>query len=156
MPIKNYTTEVSEEKTVGEILGFLAAKGARSARIDYDEQNRPSGIGFVLMYEGVPIPFKLPCNFQGVFKALASGYSNPSARRRFQASAESMAQSRRIAWRIIKDWVAAQMAVIEAEQATLVQVFLPYVTQQSGATIYEQFIEHVSKTKALPAAGETK
>lgn len=150
MPIKNYTTDVAEEKTVGEILGLLAAKGARSIRIDYDEQNRPSGIGFILMYDSVPIPFKLPCNFDGVLKAMAANYKDRYARARFEKNPQSFAQARRVAWRIVKDWVAAQMAIIEAEQASLIQVFLPYVQQQGGATMYEQFIEHVSKTKALP------
>lgn len=153
MPIKNYTTSIGEAQTVGEIIGLLSAKGARSIQITYDDQNRPSGIGFIVMLDSVPIPFKLPCNFEGVFRSIAANYKDRWARQRFERNPESMAQSRRVAWRIIKDWVAAQMAVIEAEQASLIQVFLPYVVQgESGQTMFHRFLEHVSKTKALPSA----
>ena len=151
MPIKNYTTEVAEERTVGEIMGLLAAKGARSVRIDYDELNRPTGVGFIVIHDGIPIPFKLPCNFDGVRKAMARDYKSSRARYRFETRDDSKEQVRRVAWRIIRDWVAAQMAIIEAEQASLIQIFLPYVAQKGGVTMYEQFIAHVEKTKMLPA-----
>lgn len=154
MPIKNYSTEIAEERTVGEIVGLLSGKGARSVRIDYDEQNRPSGIGFIVEHDKVPIPFKLPCNFQGVYNALLRDYRTNQAKRQFERNPESMARARRIGWRIVKDWVAAQMAIIEAEQATLIQVFLPYVTQKGGSTVFEQFMEHVEKTKCLPEASD--
>lgn len=151
MPIKNYTTEIAEERTVGEIMGLLAAKGARAIRIDYDELNRPSGIGFVIVLQDLPVPFKLPCNFAGVLKARAAAYKDDSARQRFERSADAVPQSRRIAWRIIKDWVAAQMALIEADQASMAQVFLPYAVQneKSGRTAFDAFMEQVSQQKSL-------
>lgn len=154
MPIKNYTTEIPEEKTVGEIMGLLAGKGARSIRVDYDDQNRPIGVSFIVVFHGVPIPFKLPCNFEGVFKAMADEYVQSGPRYRWERKPESKAQARRVAWRIIKDWVAAQMALIEAEQASLIQVFLPYAMQDEGGgrTMYDRFLEHIDKTKALPEA----
>lgn len=165
MPIKNYSTGVAEEKTVGEIMGLLAAKGARHIQITYDEQARPSGIAFVVSVKtaespeiGVPIPFKLPCNFDGVFKAMESSYKDWSARNRFRVNPESKLQARRVAWRIIKDWVAAQMALIEAEQASLIQVFLPYAVQRTPnggeITMYDRFLQQALRQKALPE-GET-
>jgi hypothetical protein len=154
MPIKNYTTSISEEKTVGEIMGLLAAKGARSIQVVYDDQSRPQGISFVLLIHNLPIPFRLPCNFEGVHKSLAAGYSRESARRRWERNPMNLNQSRRIAWRIIKDWVAAQMALIEAEQASLAQVFLPYAipNEKSKLTVFDQFIDQISKQKQLPPA----
>jgi hypothetical protein len=154
MAIKNYTTAIDEAKTVGEIMGLLAAKGARAIRIDYDELNRPDAISFVLNIGTLPIPFKLPCNFAGVLKAMAADYKSRTARYRFERNSESASQSRRVAWRIIKDWVAAQMALVEAEQASMAQVFLPYAmpNEKSGRTVFEQFIEQVSKQKSLPSA----
>jgi hypothetical protein len=155
MAIKNYTTEVSEDRTVGEIMGLLASKGARSIKIDYDEQSRPSGVSFVIFIEALPIPFKLPCNFPGVLKAMASIYKDRGAKYRFERNPESMNQARRVGWRIIKDWIASQIALIEAEQASLIQVFLPYavVTGASGSrTVFDQFMEQIDKQKALPEA----
>lgn len=55
------------------------------------------------------------------------------------------AQAEWVAWRILKDWVAAQMALIESGQAQAAQVFLPYATEQSGRTIYELFVENNHK-----------
>lgn len=143
MPIKNYTTEVPEEKTVGEIIGLLASKGAAMVRVDYDTQGRPTGVSFGISVNGLPLPFKMPCNFRGVFQAL--GY-------RGEMQGEREARTRRIAWRILKDWVAAQMAIIEAQQASIIQVFLPYAVpnESSGATVFEQFMEQMDRQKKLP------
>jgi hypothetical protein len=155
MPIKNYTTEIAEERTVGEITGLLAAKGARSVSIAYDDESRPDAISFVILLSGFPIPFRLPCNFEGVFKYMARAYKDRNARNRWERNPESKRQARRIAWRIIKDWVAAQMALIEAEQATMAQVFLPYAIpdQKSKMTVFDQFLETVTNQKQLTDGG---
>jgi len=91
----------------------------------------------------LPIPIRLPCNFDGVFKALANEY------------AESRAQARRVAWRIVKNWIEAQMALIEAGQASLIQVFLPYAVTQDGPTMFEKFLAHVSSQRALTAGSQS-
>jgi hypothetical protein len=156
MAIKNYTTSVAEEKTVGEIMALLAAKGARQILIDYDEQNRPKGVQFIVAIKqstedpGVPVPFRLPCNFDGVFRAMSKAYKDVYARNRFERNPENRAQARRVAWRIIKDWIDSQMALVEAEQATLAQVFLPYAVSNEGVTMFDRFLEQVNRQKALP------
>jgi hypothetical protein len=154
--IKNYTTEVDEQKTVAEIIGLLSSKGARAVQIDYDEKQRPVGVSFVLIVLDVPVPFKLPCDFDGVFKALASRFKDRYAKANWERNATSMPQARRVAWRIIKDWVGAQLAIIEAGQATLAQVFLPYVRYQEegGVTMYDKFLAQVARQKALPVGKE--
>jgi hypothetical protein len=48
-----------------------------------------------------------------------------------------MAQARRVAWRITKDWLDAQLALIETEMVPLEQVMLPYMTTDSGQTVFE-------------------
>lgn len=149
--IKNYSTTIDEGKTVGEIMGLLAGKGARSIQIGYDQQGRPDNVSFILEVDKVPVPFKLPCNFEGVWRAIASSYKDRMARNRYERNPANRQQARRIAWRIIKDWVAAQLALIEAEQATMAQVFLPYVVSNNGMTMYDNFMLQVSSTKALPA-----
>lgn len=154
MPIKNYTTGISEEKTVGEIMGLLAGKGAHAIQIKYDSQARPDAVSFIININNWPVPFKLPCNFEGVFNSLRREYSRWSARTRFENNPESKAQARRVAWRIIKDWVEAQMALIEADQASLAQVFLPYAVvgnqnSVSPITMYDRFLEQVVNQKAL-------
>ncbi len=43
-----------------------------------------------------------------------------------------------IAWRVIKDWVEAQLVLIEANQVKIEQVFLPYAITSQGNTLYER------------------
>jgi hypothetical protein len=148
MPIKNYTTSQNEESTVGKIMGLLAAKGARQVSISYDEQNRPQAISFLILFQNSPIPFKLPCNFEGVYRSQLRDCQTELKKRRFKANRESVAQSRRIAWRIIQDWVEAQMALIEAEQASLAEVFLPYA-QTNGQSVFKAFIDTLRPDRAL-------
>ncbi len=58
-------------------------------------------------------------------------------------------QAARVAWRIIKDWVEAQIAIIDAGMATVTQVFLPYAQTPEG-TVYECF-----EKRGMPALGYT-
>jgi hypothetical protein len=44
----------------------------------------------------------------------------------------------RTAWRIIKDWVQAQLALVEINMVTVPQVFLPYAIMQDGRTLWER------------------
>ena len=65
--------------------------------------------------------FSLPINTDAVFEILTRDRvmkTNPGAR---------MQQANRAAWRIIREWILAQMALIETEMVTVEEVFLPYM-----------------------------
>lgn len=49
------------------------------------------------------------------------------------------AQAERIAWRNVKDWIAAQIALVETEQATMDELFLPKLVDQNERTLYDAF-----------------
>jgi hypothetical protein len=38
----------------------------------------------------------------------------------------------------VKDWVEAQMAIVDTKMVQLEQVFLPYVITPDGRTLYER------------------
>jgi hypothetical protein len=135
LPIKNFSTKVSENKTVAEIQDLLARKGANAIQIEY-ANGRPQALKFVIEVDKIPVPFRLPCNFDGVRRALAK-----NSKTAFLAREED--RYRRIAWRIVKDWIDAQMALIEAEQAALAEIFLPYVVSDSGRTLYLHWKENM-------------
>ena len=42
----------------------------------------------------------------------------------------------KLSWRIIKNWVEAQMALVEADIAEVAEVFLPYAIKD-GTTLYK-------------------
>jgi hypothetical protein len=44
-------------------------------------------------------------------------------------------QAVRTAWRIVKDWVEAQMALVETQMVTTAEVFLPYAVMKDGRTL---------------------
>ena len=49
-----------------------------------------------------------------------------------------------MAWRIIKDWIEAQLAIVEAEMVEMAEVFLPYAVTKSNKTLYQDVIENKS------------
>ena len=48
-------------------------------------------------------------------------------------------QAERVAWRIVKDWVEAQMAILESEMVQMDEIFLPYMLSNSGQTVFEAY-----------------
>lgn len=128
MAIKNYTTEVPVERTISEIQKILTKAKASAIMTEYGPDALPSALSFRVKVGGTDISFALPVNVPGVAEALKRDreYRND-------------AQTRRIAWRIVKDWCDSQMALIDAGQADLAQVFLPYARMNTGETVYEKF-----------------
>ena len=49
------------------------------------------------------------------------------------------AQAERVAWRIVKDWVEAQMAILESEMVQMDEIFLPYMVNDNGQTLFEAY-----------------
>ena len=130
MPILNYTTEIDAGRTVAEILRILAKAGASQARIDYEDGD-PTGVMFMLNIGDRFLPFRLPANIAGVHRLIAEN-------KQIKPHMRTRAQATRVAWRIVKDWVEAQIAFIESGQATLPQLFLPHAVGNDGRTLFEQ------------------
>ena len=53
----------------------------------------------------------------------------------------SPGQAERTAWRNVRDWVLAQMAIIEAGMVDIQEVFLPYMTNSQGQTLYQLYAQ---------------
>lgn len=132
-PIANYSTTVTALKSIGEIQGMLVAHGAKHILTDYDH-GEPIGLAFIVASPYGDVPFRIPANIDKV-KAVLN-----KQRVRTKVSDE---QSSRVAWRILKDWVRAQMAILETEMVTIDQVFLPYMQAgPQGKTLYEVMLDH--------------
>jgi hypothetical protein len=129
MPILNYTTTISSEKTVSEIQSKLAKAGAFQILHEYQRDTRELiGLSFRIATEFGDLAFELPARIEAVEKILAK------QRVRSKVPRE---QAGRVAWRILKDWVEAQLALIETGMVTVEQVFLPYCQSGNGETLYE-------------------
>lgn len=131
MPLLNYTTTIAASKTVSEVQGILAKAGATTINLRYD-QGRPVAIMFSAPTTFGDREFILPVNADKVLAVLKSEGVKPSL--------STVAQAERVAWRILKDWIEAQMAIIAAELVTLDQVMLPYMVIDDGrATVFEAY-----------------
>lgn len=151
MPILNYSTKVAPERTVGEITSLLARKGARSITQDFYDDGRVKAVSFILVVGELPTRFVLPVNIDGVAGVMLKDKPYRSSRVRGGIDAYKRKMRERaewISWRILKDWIEAQMALVESGQADAAQVFLPYVVEQSGRTMYELFVD-ANKQRAL-------
>jgi hypothetical protein len=140
MPILNYSTSIEVSKTMGEITGILVKAGARQILTNYDDNGRPLGLAFLCETQLGPRHFVLPVNADKVLKVLESQKIKES---RFRTPEHAD----RVAWRIMKDWVEAQLAIIETEMVTLDQVMLPYMRDEKGHTVYDLYI---NEQLALP------
>ncbi len=135
MPILNYTTKIEVSKTISEINATLTKAGAERIMQVNDENKNPSAIQFSLTWRGKPVAFELPCKFEGVLKSMQNNRKVP----RHQCTKE---QALRVGWRIIKVWIDAQMAIVEAEVAELAEVFLPYALTNTGKTLFKNIEEN--------------
>lgn len=130
MAIKNYTTKVPAQRSIEEIQQALVKHGATGVLYEYEQ-----GTGRI-----AALKFILPVNDQKV------GFALPVQWRRFQAVLKRDRVKRwadedycyRVAWRCIRDWVLAQMALHETQIVELPQVFLPFAMGKDGTTLYDQ------------------
>ena len=129
MPILNYTTKVPAERTVSEIMRLLVRRGATEIMTVYGEDAEPRGLKWRLNTDHGPLAFALPCNVPQVFHLLTLErilVRDTEARRQ---------QATRVAWRILKDWIEAQFALLDTGMVELEEIFLPYVLQ-GDQTLY--------------------
>jgi hypothetical protein len=135
MAILNYTTKIDPIKTIATIQQTLVKHGAKKIVTDYDNSGLPIGVTFYFEINNRPILFALPCNWEGVLKALTKDS-------KISKSMLTKEQALRVSWRILKDWVEAQMAIVEAQLASVPEVFLPYAITKDGSTLYKHLSEN--------------
>lgn len=130
MAILNYTTSISSEKSISEISKCLVKHGATKIVTDYNG-GLPNAVTFCLSINGNMLAFSLPANYIGVLNAMKRDHKVP---RRLCTEEQAL----RVSWRIVKDWVLAQMAIVEAQLADITEVFLPYAITKGGQTLYKE------------------
>lgn len=128
MPLLNYTTKVDIYTTLGQIQGQLVKHGAKKILQDYDDAGRITALSFMIDTPLGPRGIRLPANVDAVHKVLT--------KQKVKCDRE---QAERVAWRIVKDWVEAQMAILESEMVQMEEIFLPYMVSASGQTLFEAY-----------------
>lgn len=149
--IENYTTKIAAIRTASEIQATLAEHGVTRIMIEYNG-GQPSGVTFEAQTEFGARPFRLPVDVDAMHKLLIaeklagrlSGISAPMAQDR--------AHAERVAWRVVYEWLRAQMTLIASRMATLDQVMLPYLVVDGDRSLYEAYREQ--GLRAITDGGE--
>lgn len=142
--ILNYSTTVPAVKTVGEIQAMLGRAGAATVATTY-EGGQPSGVTFVLDTPVGRSGYVLPVKVAAVHVVLRKTAG--------RSAQKTEAHAERVAWRIAKDWLEAQLALVEAGLAALDEVMLPYQITTSGQTVYALLTESAGARAALERGG---
>jgi hypothetical protein len=137
MGLLNYTTKIDPDKTAQEIAKCLSMHGASAVLTEYDPGNNyVSAISFQIKLNDQKMAFRLPCDWKPVFAIITKNSKVRSYQSRYERwKSDQEMQAVRTAWRIVKDWVEAQMALVETQMVTTAEVFLPYAVMKDGRTL---------------------
>lgn len=137
MALKSYTTEVSASQTVGEIQQLLADAGASKIMIEYD-QRKPRSISFIMIDpDGQAMPFRLAANPLAVQAVLRADGVQPKYR--------TIEHAEKVAWRHIRDWIDAQLAIMRTGQASAAQLLLGFAVMNDDETLYERITSETGR-----------
>jgi hypothetical protein len=135
--IKNYTSQVPASQSISYIERQLVIKGATNILKQYDNQELKA-ICFSFNVNGTNRPFRLPAKVEKIYDILMSKVRKPNN----EIKKNRRTQAERTGWKIISDWIDIQMALIELEQAEIMEIFLPYLYDPaSEQTFFEKIKE---------------
>jgi hypothetical protein len=139
MSVLNYTTSIATTKTIGEIQTLLAEHGASRIAVDY-EDGAPSGLTFSLTTAHGPRLFTLPVDVDAMHRLLVAEYDAGRIKNR-RPPMRTREHAEKVAWRVIKDWLAAQLTIVQTQMAAIDQVMLPYLRVDEHRTLYAAYRE---------------
>jgi len=143
MAILNYTTKISVETTIAEIEKMLSQSGAEKILKDYDGNGNVDAVSFIIQTEKGKLSFRLPMNNEAVLQTLknqSGEYKNTGYQkvRKVPRSMVNKEQAGRVGWRIIKDWLEAQLALFFLQMVKIEEIFLPYMyNERTGQTMFQ-------------------
>lgn len=103
MAILNRHTDVPAERTAAEIQARLVKARAQAVMMEYDPDGVLTHLSFRVETKHGAIAFRLPANVEGVHRRLLA---DP----RLTGKQKTREQAARVAWRICKTWVEAQLS----------------------------------------------
>jgi hypothetical protein len=129
----NYTTQIEASKTVSQIEDILTQHGAKSILKNYTDTGLIESLTFLVNTPNGEAFIKLPVNPDAILIVMK--------KQRIPIRLQNKPQAIRVAWRIVKDWIEAQMAILETDMVKLDQIFLPYIEISQNKTVYQLFNE---------------
>lgn len=139
MALLNYTTKVPADRSIAEISAMLAKAGAKKIMHDYDDNGYITALSFALELDGQLVGYRLPTDWRPI-KTIVAEIRRGNTRLSKDVLTDQHAIN--VAWRITKDWVEAQLAILETKMVTTPQLFLPYAVTNNGETLYERVAQN--------------
>jgi hypothetical protein len=136
--LKNFSTSIEVEKTVMEIERMLAKFGAKKTLKEYNANGEVVGLAFIIDTINGELPIKLPAKIDKIEQVFKVQVSRGLLPKKYWGSDWTHQQAARTAWRTIKDWIDAQLALINVEMVKVEEIFLPYAySARLGQTLFE-------------------
>lgn len=124
--LKNYKSDSPLPNIFAAIEKTLVGHGAKQINREYTNDGLIKSISFVVDTPKGEMGIKLPARWERVRKL----FDDEGVRYKPD-------QPYRTAWATIRDWVSAQMALIDWDMVKLEEVFLPYGQTKTGETFFE-------------------
>lgn len=132
--IINYTTQIDVYKTIGEIQGVLVENGASKIMFEYEDK-QPVSISFMISTPAAQdMRVSLPARPKSVQKILEKMKREKGGNMKVKPDFD---QACRVAWRIVKAWLEAQMSMVQTEQMEFAEIFLSSLLNNKGQRFYE-------------------
>jgi hypothetical protein len=128
MPLKNYRTRLSTDP-FAVIQKTLATHKAKQITQEFGDDGRVHALTFSLEINGRPHTFRLPARVENV-ECLLYGKKDLTETQKEQAY--------KTAWANIRDWISAQMALLDTGMVKPEEIFLPYMQDRDGVTFFER------------------
>lgn len=136
--IKNFSTEVPVNRTIAEIEKMLAKYGATHILKEYNSEGEPIMLIFSIMTDHGKMGVKLPLYPEKILSVFKKQVSNNLLPRKYWDGEWAIKQAHRVGWRVIKDWLDAQITLLNIEMVKIEEIFLPYIyNEKLGMTVYE-------------------
>lgn len=131
---------------------MLGEAKANAITQHYNGAREVVAIEFEIVTPHGPLWFRLPADMRPALATLNRQAMAGKIEKRYAKPD----QAKRVAWRILTQWVQAQLALIELGSVQPEQVLLPYVVdRRTGRTVYELMLDKKFSGLALPAPGES-
>jgi hypothetical protein len=114
MALKNYTSE--GRGTFEKIQNILTNHGANKIMYDYNADGTLKAITFGLDINGQPAGFRLPALVENVAEILYGGQDRWGRTKKITNAQRE--QAYRTAWANIRDWIDAQMALVDTRRSS--------------------------------------
>jgi hypothetical protein len=128
MPLKNYRARLTTDP-FAVIQKTLATHKAKQITQEFGDDGRVHALTFSLEINGRPHTFRLPARVENVERLLYGKKDLTETQKQ---------QAYKTAWANIRDWISAQMALLDTGMVKPEEIFLPYMQDREGVTFFER------------------